>query len=424
MLERGPDVGAFRTGLLRACAVALGAAICISSATEVAGAPADRRPAPAVLAVLEAGLNVLHDDFRLAPGQAKLPRGLPPVTPISLPASGSFSEQIEDARAGALGNLQAGVLYYLKGTRLFLYVPETSTVTNVFADAIHGTGVASGAAGLEHGTNPDLWLVVVLHSQPDASAWEWLTGATWIDVISTSYNNLYARPVPIVSCPEAEFIPRIVEQGRLVFSAVGNGEQLGEIMSPSGFPQAYQVGGVDEKGRTWMPAHSTTHRSTPNRPYETGDRYEFMAADASSLDGEMVFGGTSGAAPSTAGRATDLVQLARSVLSSTSIGTNEGALARGPSRPQLKRGPLSDGDLTNEELVDVLHHVAQPAEAASPVRYLIEGYGALNEEAMALAERVLLGQVELPDRPEEDAWHARVEQLRAALFPSARCGNP
>lgn len=43
-------------------------------------------------------------------------------------------------------------------------------------------------------------------------------------------------------------IKDIAGQGRAVFSAVGNGEQLGEVMAPSGVPEAYQVGGVDQEG--------------------------------------------------------------------------------------------------------------------------------------------------------------------------------
>jgi hypothetical protein len=70
----------------------------------------------------------------------------------------------------------------------------------------------------------------------------------------------------------------------------------------------------------------------------------------------------------------------------------------------------------------LLHHVAAPAEDPSPVRYLVEGYGALSSAAIELAKKVLTGEIAEPQRPEEDVQHERVESARAALFPEARCG--
>lgn len=406
-------------------AAKLGLAFLIASLvvpSAAAGRRAPRQPPPAILAVLENGVNVLHEGFRFAPGVApRLPAGLPAVETVSLPTSGTFEQRRDAARGGPLGNLREETLYHVAGTRLLLYRPADSPAMDVFRDSVHGTGVASAAIGLRHGTNPDAFLVVVIHPQPTAPGWEWLTKATWIDVISTSYNNIYARPVPVVSCPEGRYIRAIAEQGRMVFTAAGNGEQLGEAMSPSGFPDAYQVGGVDEDGRTWLPHYGfPNRRSFPNRPYETGDRYNFLAADSESLDGEANFGGTSGAAPSTAGRATELITFARALLGSRSSGVDAGVYARGKQKlPQ--DGPLRDGDLTAAELTELLHHTAEPAEPEGPARYLVEGYGALSNETVALAKDVLTGRTAMPQRNQEDEWHQRVEAHRELLFPPQRC---
>ena len=385
------------------------AGLVVASVTGAAARSTSRPPAarPTVIATLEAGLNVLHEDFRLAPGQsARLPAGLPPVTRVRLPAVGDFAERREQARSGPLGSLAPGVLHWVEATRLLLYVPDDAPPHDVFADARHGTGVASAAIGLAHGTDPTAFLVVVLADQPDARTWRWLEDARWVDVVSTSYNNLYAEPVPVISCPDGAAISRIVASGRLVVTAAGNGEQLGEVMSPSGHPDAYQVGGVDGQGRSWRPDPTSEHRSFPNRPYETGDRYEFAAASDTSLDGTMVFGATSGAAPSTAGRASELIRHARAR-------TARGSLPRS--------GPLTDGALSLDELVQLLHRTAAPAEPPGETRYLVEGYGALNDATTAYARRVLDGTATLPDRAAEDAWHTRVEEQRRLLFPAQRC---
>lgn len=137
----------------------------------------------------------------------------------------------------------------------------------------------------------------------------------------------------------------------------------------------------------------------------------------------MDFGGTSGATPSTAGRAATLIRLARAILGSRYTGTRGGALARAAAGADIPCvGPLSDGDFTAAELVQVLHHVAIPVAAAGPARYLFEGYGALNDPAaIATARDVLLGTKELPARPEDDAMHDRVEELRKTAWGAPRC---
>jgi hypothetical protein len=193
-------------------------------------------------------------------------------------------------------------------------------------------------------------------------------------------------------------------------------------LPPSGLPENYQVGGVASDGRSQRP--STDGTAGPTRPYETGDRFAFQAAAPDSLNGSVLFTGTSGSAPSTAGRAADLIQYARTLLHSHA-GFSSGALATADRDSRLRlpaRGPLRDGRLTRDELIDVLHHVAVPAEPAGPTRYAIEGYGALTREAMATAKRVLAGSQELPSRTEEDQQHALVEGGRGALFPAGRCG--
>jgi hypothetical protein len=402
---------------LFAALVAMTAAV--AAAVPSASTARKSRIAPVVIAVVEnGGLNVLHDDYRMPRRgvTARAPDVLNPRT-VFLPDTGGFEQRLEAGRRGPLGKLTPGTLYRIAGTKIAgVYVPEDTQVTDLFADMTHATGTTSSAVGNTHGTNPDATLVYVVDSGP--AAWEWVAAQSWIDLVSTSYFGGGSRG----TCVEGPYIEEIVEGGRVVFSSSGNGEQAGLFSSPSGVPSTYQVGGVDASGRSYVPGASGTSGSImPTRPYETGDRFDFPAAAADSLDGSQDFGGTSGAAPSTTGRAAHLIQVARSILGSRWTGVRDGALARATD-PGLRpaRGPLADGDLTGAELVDLLHHTARPAEPASPLRYLVEGYGAHDADTVALAERVLRGLEEIPERPDDDTMHDHVESSRS--ITTAHCG--
>jgi len=383
------------------------------------GAAPRRAKSPrAVIAIVERGMNVLHEDFAVpGGGDVRLPPGVPKVTPVGLPAGGTFEERLGRAQEGLLGRMAPDTLYYVRGTRILIYSSSDAPHPDVFADRSHGTGVAGAAVGLKHGTNPDALLVLVPDAGP--AGWEWLAEQSWIDAVSTSYVTVLDGTR---LCHEAPFIEDMVDKGRLVFTAVGNGEQAGEVLSPSGVPQAYQVGGVDADGRAYLP-NIDGYQSTTNRPYETGDRFEFESADSESLGGSMGFGGTSGATPSTAGRATELIEHARSILGSRFTGARAGSLARSEDRRRLpKKGPLADGKLEAAELTEVLHHIAQPAEPASPGRYLLEGFGALNgEKVLELGKAILSGTEEMPDRAQEQAVHEQVEGARRAAYFDGRC---
>jgi hypothetical protein len=410
-----------------------GSAAPAGAASGLSDPPRDARHGPAprdtdrsVIAIIENnGLNVLHEDFKLAPGQKLvLPPAIPRPTWVSLPRSGTFEEQVDRARSGVLGHMKPGELYWIRGTRIGIFSAPDSQRTDLFVERFHGTGTVSSAVGRNHGTNPD-GLALFIPSTSE-QAWTWLADQEWIDIVSTSYVTAARGGAGGVStCPEASHIRTLAERGQMVFSAAGNYEQLGAGLTPSGSPYSYQVGGVDSQGKTYLPAMSgTSYSLTPTRAYETGDRFEFMAADPDSLQGSSLFGGTSGAAPSTAGRAATLVEFARDL-----VGAIEGTRVRDGALVEARRGartpsegPLQDGELTREELTDLLHHVAVPAEPASPARYLVEGYGALNGQAIQLARRVLRGTAEEPSRPDEDVMYGIVEEIRMALFPSARCG--
>lgn len=368
---------------------------------------------PVVIAIVEpGGFNVLHSDFRLDRSIGlQLPADLPARTTVRLPG-GTWTEQSRTLQSGPLGSMEPNTLYSLPGTRILgIWTSASSAVTDLMEDRDHGTGTASSAVGTKHGTAPEAWLVFV----PDVSkaAWRWVARQSWIDVVSTSY----AAP-PEHECASAGPIARIVRQGRMVFAAIGNGEQLGSVSDPSGVPEAYQVGGVDDAGRPYIPLASGSYVGTPNRPYETGDLFDSRTANSSSLHSSEGFGGTSAAAPSTAGRAASLIQRARALLESS--GSSRGPLVEaGGAARRPHSGPLADGDFTSAELADLLHSVAIPSLPASPLRYLYEGFGALNDDAIKHADRILEGRAEMPERPEDQAMHEQVEAARGPMM--GRC---
>lgn len=387
---------------------------------------------PAVIGIVgePSALNVLHADFRTRDGRdAVLPTGMPTPVRVTLPHTGSFAHRLAQVASGRLGHLRADTLYYVAGTRLLVYAPKRPsgewTRDVVSGDRLHPTGVVDSAIGLRYGTDPDALAVFVAGAGP--SPWDWVAQQPWIDVVSTSaYGSpeIYASsssPSGSLLCQGADAVRRIVASGRLVFATAGNSTDEGaQLTSPNGLPEVYFVGGVDEQGRTWLPGH--TQESNPwvafgtvMRPYDTGELFSFPAASPDSLRGTSPFGGTSGATPRTAGWAARLITEARQLTASSA---GRGAYSDGRA---MARGPLADGRLTGPELRRLLRHVAVPAEPPGPERYFVEGYGALNRSAVALATRVLRGVAAEPERPDEDAAAAATAQARSALFSPARC---
>lgn len=389
------------------------AAACMPVAAGGAAAPRRGAAPSSVIALTEiGGLNVLHEDFRTKDGQdVTLPPGAPKPVRVELPKTGTFEERVAQARKGPLGRIKKETLYYIAGTRLFIYLPPGREEWDLFTDGDHATGTSSAAVGNKWGTNPNALLIYMPASE---QGWRWLSEQQrWIDTISVSYYSVFSTAQN--RCAANPLIRKISAGGRIVFVAAGNMEQAGIISSPSGSPDAYQVGGVDSDGKPFTPAtgEGIFSGGFPTRPYETGDRMDFPAAAADSLTQPQPFGGTSGATPSTAGRATLLIEHARKLLRSTHNGVVGGKLAVAGSRAIIpRRGPLADGDLTAAELTKVLHNVAVPFFPQNPLRYYLEGYGHLNEDIIDRAKRVLSGLEKLEPRPEEDTQHAQWEDVR------------
>lgn len=390
-----------------------------------AGAAAPRPTSmPVVVAVTGevGGVNVLHQDFRTPDGRTPTyPKAMPRPVVVALPGGGSFATQRDALEAGVLGHMRPGVLYGVAGTRLLLVNTGTSLYNGVQADALHATGVADSVTGTKYGTAPSALVVVVLSQEEGVYSWL-AANARWVDLASTSTYKVRTTSNP-TQCADAAQVRSFTSAGHLLFSSAGNTtDQPEPLISPHGLPETYLVGGVDDSGSTWHPGHleeGDPFYAAGNvvRPYETGERFSYPAAAPDSATGATHFGGTSGAAPRTAGWAARLVTHARAELRSTT-GSAGGALASGPRR--TARGPLSDGRFTQDELVTLLHVVAvQHSGLPAGAAYAAEGYGALDATSIRRAERILAGAEALPNRAADDQADTAAHQARAAVF--ARC---
>jgi hypothetical protein len=413
----------------------------------VAAAPAAALGAPPVVAVVgdDDGVNVLHQEFRALPGEPVVyPAGMPTPRFVDLPSGASFGDALAAVHDGPLSHLEPGVLYAVRGTRLLLFnpggtasyedaVPLTAAPGSAYGPRTHGTGVISAAIGTTTGTQPRGLAVFLTAAANSVEAWQWIAAQPWIDVATMSDYSPYVggrigdvnKEEEPPTCRSARETHAAVASGHLVFSSSGNTTDPGEQhFAPNGLADVYQVGGTDANGRTFLPGDVVNpgdplwSAQTPTRPYQTGALEYFLTAGPDSYDGWFQFGGTSGATPKTAGYAMRLIEAARGILGAGRSGAALATLGAGAAPPV--RGPLADGKLTVDELATLLHHTARPAEAATPLRYAIEGYGAVNDASVATALQVLSGQTAEPARPDEDTVHDAVLQARAGYF-SAKC---
>lgn len=406
--------------------------------TPVAAGGTPAAVAPPVIAVIgEAGLNPAHVEFRHEEGPVP---PLPPHQVITLPdaaGAGSFAELADAMAAGPLGRLEPGALYRIDGTRVLVQVPAGldgpyDLIGGVEGTAEdhrrHGTGVLGAAIGTTHGTAPDAWAVFIPTGDP--SGFAWLAEQDWVDAASiSSYTVESFRGTAVLPCSAAPHVRAFVRD-RTFFASSGNSDST-SLYALNSLPEFYLVGGVEQDGsavlRPRVPASADEDELSfsllrhATRTFESGDRYEFPAADFASVHGVQRFGGTSGASPSTAGRAATVVHAARVLLADDGSRPSDVLAALGDGATAPATGPLSDGALTAQELAALLHAVAEP-QLVGPGRYAVEGYGALSDRTLARAQAVLRGDVPLPSRSDDDAAHQRSEDLRASVAAARACG--
>lgn len=395
----------------------------ILAASTAQASPQAPLPAPmAVIAVIgERGLDPLHREFATRDGRdVQLPAAIArQAVRVDLPPGGSYDARRAAMLRGALGNLKAETLYYVRGTRLLIWTGTRATGPVDDGSYEHGTGVASLAGGRTLGHAPDALIVMAL-DHFDLS-WAWMAAQTWIDVGTSSAYDPLVGAAPVV-CVATAAVKAVRQSGRLPFLIAGNGpfDTTGSAIGQS--PHVVRVGGTNDDGTSRLPGDGSSALSYSGRGYDIAERYAFTIAARGTSDGYVKAAGTSGSAPLVASRAAGLIAFGRQLVRDRGVGARDGALVvapRGARRPL--RGPLADGRLTADELLAAQLAAARPARA-EPTRFAVEGYGLFDDDSQALVERVLAGRSDLTDRSADDLAYSAALEVRRAATAAKGCG--
>ena len=420
-----------------------------------------------VIAFVDSGINPYHRDFR-APDfthhPSKFIEGFPKnARPLRLSLGLADRKGYAAARKrdeSKWARVKKDKLYWIPGTRIIGGYstddggtsPDNPWVERPILDENgHGTGVASVAAGQVFGSNPDA-LIVMVEGLGEASL-EWATAQRWIDVVSNSWGNRANLPLGDPSSTR-----RATRRGQSVVFSAGNGAT--NTNSSTAFPEDgpvedpckcktpdSDVSATDPwSGPSWQltigaasPINGQAHwwHSIPVDVSSFGSKWRAAGAwgvktkidkaDEQTRD----FGGTSCAAPTTAGVLSSLILRARQLFNDRRGGQRPrqvvAAAQRGAKR--FRKGPLADGKLTRTEAEALVVKTAFPVEAdpekitwdyavrpTTDAYYTYQGYGVVYRRSKALAMKVLVGKKPLPKRPEVDAWIDRVDAARDAFW--------
>lgn len=405
----------------------------------------------AVVALVDTGINPYHVDFRDNSSLARvhpstyLPGYPADAVAVNLTLDAKDLDAALKADKAAWGSLKPGVLYWFPGTKIVgAYAPEDfpDGDPGIIFSTGHGTMTASRAAGNAYSLCPECRIVAIQGFSAESVTWA--SQQTWIDAQSNSWSPLIvmqqADGVPIAGMPGLADAFEAAAVRHAVFGSAGNGVAgkggvLGHpsfTRSTSGPRGVVSVGGHDN-GEVILWSGSWPHVSA--------DACDNWAAKGDTLDeyGPKEGGGTSSASPYAAGEAARLVLEARRMLGGGNRTADGVLVANGTAATLPAEGPLMDGDLTLDELKQILYKTAIPdpvktehdgdscgmtaapyntypiawsSVPANAPRYPFIGYGQISVDSLAAALLVVSGEMPLPERPDADAWHERAETLR------------
>lgn len=431
----------------------------------------------AVVAFLDTGIDPYHATFRDDSPQAyQYPGTYIPGYPadaialnITLDAPDFATAYAQDCET-IWKDVEPGRLYWFPGTKIVgaVYLLPTHDATDctksrpvvrgILDQNGHGTMVASRGASFEYGACKECRIVAVgwpgtasLGERDTTIELDWLAANTdWIDVESHSWGPVTPVPMPegapgglLGADPALVRAAEAAARAHLAFWASGNGVafRLGvlghpTLLAPHLAPSAVIVGGHDSGYVNLWPGQT---------PHVISDSCASWAAWHQTWDRSSSTrgGGTSGATPFAAGGAARILLEARRILVDRTTGVHDGVAARGTPPPGLTAGPLADGVFTLEEwralvLKTASERPERQAEdgetctlgytisAATPTRWtdvpdtypehVQIGYGAVDRTSMDIAFDVLAGTIDLPARPEADAWAAMDHEVRSAWY--------
>jgi hypothetical protein len=436
--------------------------------------------ANAVVAVVDTGINPYHATFRDKSPQAQRPPwtyipGYPKnATALHLTfGAKDYASAVTADCKKIWSKIKPGKLYWFPGTKIIggiTFEPaekidcnakEPSAAGRILDPAGHGTMTASRATSFQYGAchqcrvvgvqfPTSINLVDPASSTPAAvAAIEWAANNSgWIDAQSNSWGPLVPGYDPTEKAGLITANKTLIEaveevsKKHLAFWASGNGAAFRggavghpTLLSPHLAPSAISVGGVDS-------GYVTAWSGFP--PHVVSDDCNSWGAYYNKLDesAETVGSGTSSATPFAAGGATRILLDARSILGDHSTGVDHGVVASG-AKGIVKSGPLADGKFTLEEWKRLVFVTASPRPKAQfedgsacdataapynpePIlwadvpegfpEYLQIGYGAVDADSFALADKVLRGMADAPDRSATDAYFEQDRAARERLY--------
>ncbi|MGH2757316.1 MAG: S8 family serine peptidase, partial [Actinomycetota bacterium] len=301
-----------------------------------------------VIALVDSGINPYHEDFR-APEfvhhPSKYIEGYPKeAKTFRLALDIADKKGYEAARKTDEAEwlqVMSSELHWFPGTRVIGGISFGSGDTTdpwperkILDDQSHGTGTASVAAGQFFGSNPNA-LIVEVEALGERSL-EWANAQKWIDITSNSWGNLANLPLGDPATTKAA-----TERGQTVVFSAGNGAtntNSSTLFPPDGpveDPCKCKTPDSDNSmtdpwsGPSWLltigavsPINGQDHwwHSYPVDVSSFGSKWRAagawgvkIRADEENVD-TRDFGGTSCAAPTTAGVVSQIVLVAREIL--------------------------------------------------------------------------------------------------------------
>jgi hypothetical protein len=411
-----------------------------------------------VIAFIDTGINPYHQDFR-APEFVHDPtqyiEGYPAGTPgLELSFDVADTEGYDAAVAAdqtAWNQVPFRQLRWIPGTRIIGGYGATSSSGSapwILDNNGHGTGVASVAAGQFYGSNPNA-LIVAVEGLGDFGL-NWATSQPWIDIVSNSWGFIANAPAP-----SSNQTREATRRGQSVLFAAGNGATntnsftvWDPIEDATGVPDPCKCKTPDSNpsmtspygGPSWIltvgaasPINGQPHwwHSIPVDVASFGSKWRAASRTGVHPDESRDFGGTSCAAPTTAGVLASVIQTARELFGDTVGGQRPGAVVAqaGEDVALPADGPLADGQLTRAEAEEIVKKTAFPVEfdpdglqddvevyPTTEAYYVHKGYGLVYRESKARALAVLLGDAPMPDRSDVDTWMETVDTARDVVW--------
>jgi hypothetical protein len=437
-----------------------------------------------VVSFIDTGINPYHEVFRTDdPYAFKHPSTYIPgypadaiALPITLPPVGEEADWAQLVRDDCelWRSVEPGKLYWFPGTRIIggiSFIPAVqggcqnmpTGGTEILDFGGHGTMVASRGASNTYGAclAADCRVVSIQFptslnllnpggsTAPAVAAVKWAAdNNSWIDAQSNSWGPIVPLWEPTGAAGLVTANPELVReieranQRHAAFWASGNGAAFrgGVLGHPTVLAAhfgltGYIVGGHDSGYMNTWPGFS---------PHVVADSCSSWAAvrNSTTVSGDSVGGGTSGATPFVAGGAAKLLLEARRILGDLETGVGQGGVVASGPAGLVPSGPLADGVFSREEFRAVLLKTATARPGSqfedgpvctgaqfgpTPIKwtdvpaqypeFVQIGYGAVDRVAQALSLKVLTGESALPNRSTTDQYFTADNAVRSALHP-------